>query len=463
MTDEDNDSNNGIGLITGDPKKAINKISITMTLTMILAISYLIVDSIWVAGLGFNALAALGFISPLFMIILGLGSGLGTGATSLIARCIGANDKNKANNAGMHSILLTLIISIALPLFSFIFLKDILLVIGAGSVLTLANDYGQIIFLGSFALLFNGVGSSILRAEGDMNRATYAIALSSILNMVIAPIFIYTLKLGISGAAIATVFSSLVSCVVIFYWILIKKDTYIALKLKNFSFNMGIIKDILVVTLPASVEFFIMSITTIIINAMLIIVGGTTGVAVYTAGWRIVTLGMTPAMGIETALLIVAGVAFGAKNYKKLELSFNYSIKLAVVISLVLTGITYIFAPSIAWLFTYSSNSAILAPSIVEAIRIFSLIFITIPFGLASSSMFQAMGKGHTSLVLIVIRDLILSLVAAYTLGIVLHLGTNGIYWGIVIGISLGSAISYLYSRIFLKHFKKDAVNLTTN
>ena len=331
MTNEDNKSNKGIGLITGDPKKAIRKLSFPMMLTMLLALSYLIVDSIWVAGLGFDALAALGFISPLFMIIFGLGSGLGTGATSLIARCIGAKDNDKANNAGMHSILLTLIISIVLPIISLLFLKDILVLIGAGSVLTLANEYGQIIFLGSFALLFNSLGSSILRTEGDMNRATYAIAISSLLNMIIAPIFIYTLKLGISGAAIATVLSSLVSCIVILYWILIKRDTYIALKLKNFSFNIEIIKDILLVTLPATVEFFIMSITTIIINAMLIIVGGTTAVAVYTAGWRIVTIGMTPAMGIETALLIVAGVAFGAKNYKKLELSFNYSIKLAVL------------------------------------------------------------------------------------------------------------------------------------
>jgi putative MATE family efflux protein len=331
MTNEENNSNKGIGLITGDPKKSHKKNIPPMMLTMLLALSYLIVDSIWVAGLGFDALAALGFISPLFMIIFGLGSGLGTGATSLIARCIGAEDKDKANNAGMNSILLTLIISIALPIISLLFLKDILVLIGAGSVLTLANEYGQIIFLGSFALLFNTSGSSILRAEGDMNRATYAIAISSLLNIIIAPIFIYTLKLGISGASIATVLSSLVSCIVILYWILIKKDTYIALKLKNFSFNIGIIKDILLVTLPATVEFFIMSITTIIINAMLIIVGGTTAVAVYTAGWRIVTIGMTPAMGIETALLIVAGVAFGAKNYKKLELSFNYSIKLAVL------------------------------------------------------------------------------------------------------------------------------------
>jgi Na+-driven multidrug efflux pump len=250
---------------------------------------------------------------------------------------------------------------------------------------------------------------------------------------------------------------------VILYWILIKKDTYIALKLKNFSFNISIIKDILLVTLPATVEFFIMSITSIIINAMLIIVGGTTAVAVYTAGWRIVTIGMTPAMGIETALLIVAGVAFGAKNYKKLELSFNYSIKFAVLISVVLAGLIYIFAPSLAWLFTYSSNSAILAPSIVEFIRIFSVFLVAIPFGLASSSVFQAMGKGHTSLVLINIRDLILSLIVAYILGFVLHLGANGIYWGIVIGIILGSAISYLYFKIFLKRLKKDAVNLNIN
>ena len=460
MTNEENKPNKGIGLITGDPKKAIRKISVPMMLTMLLALSYLIVDSIWVAGLGFDALAALGFISPLFMIIFGLGSGLGTGATSLIARCIGAEDKDKANNAGMHSILLTLIISVALPIISFLFLKDILVLIGAGSVLALANEYGQIIFLGSFALLFNSLGSSILRAEGDMNRATYAIAISSVLNMVIAPIFIYTLKLGMSGAAMATILSSLVSCIVILYWILIKKDTYISLKLKNFSFNMGIIKDILLVTLPATVEFFIMSVTTIVINAMLIIVGGTTAVAVYTAGWRIVSIGMTPAMGIETALLIVAGVAFGAKNYKKLELSFNYSIKLAVLISVALAGLIYIFAPNITWLFTYSSNSAILAQSIVEFIRIFCVFLIAIPLGLASSSVFQAMGKGHTSLVLIILRDLILSLIGAYILGFVLHLGAYGIYWGIVTGIILGSAVSYIYFRIVLKRLKKNAVNL---
>ncbi|MGB9978237.1 MATE family efflux transporter [Methanobacterium sp.] len=458
MTNETKKSNSRIELITGDPKKAIRKLSFPMMLIMLLIVSYNIVDSIWVAGLGADALAALGFISPIFMVIIGLGQGLGAGATSLIARCIGAKDKDRANNAGLHAILITGILSIVLPVVLLIFLKDILIAMGASNVLYLATEYGQIVFIGSFALLFNLVGSSILRAEGDMKRATYAIAISSILNMVIAPIFIYTLHMGIGGAAIATVLSSSIAAIAIFYWILVKKDTYLSLKVKNFHFSPAIIKDILSVTLPASVEQFIMSVLTIFINAMLVIAAGTTAVAVYTAGWRIVSMGIIPALGIETAVLTVAGVAYGAKNYKNLEISCNYSIKLGVLISLALAVLTYIFAPNIAWLFTYSSNSGNIAPMIVEFLRIFCVFFIAIPFGLASTAVFQAAGKGTTSLLLVVIRDLILSLIVAYILGLVFHLGAVGIYWGIIIGVILGSAISYLYFRLFLKGLKKENV-----
>jgi putative MATE family efflux protein len=458
VTNEKDNINNRIELITGDPKKAIRKMSFPMMLIMVLIVSYNIADSIWVAGLGADALAALGFITPIFMVIVGLGQGLGAGTTSLIARCIGSKNKSKADNAGMHSILITAVLSEVLPVVLLLFLKDILFAMGAVGVLTLATEYGQIVFIGSFALLFNLVGSSILRAEGDMKRATYAIAISSILNIVIAPIFIYTLNMGIGGAAVATVLSSSIAAIAIFYWILIKRDTYLAFKFKDFHFDTGIIKDILSVTLPASVEQFIMSALTIFINAMLVIVAGTTAVAVYTAGWRIVSLGIIPALGIETAVLTVAGVAYGAKNYKNLEISCNYSIKLGVIISLALAVITYIFAPNIAWLFTYSSNSGNMAPMIVEFLRIFCVFFIAIPFGLASTAMFQAAGKGITSLLLVVIRDLILSLIAAYILGMILHLGAVGIYWGIVIGVILGSAISYLYFRLFLKGLKKEEV-----
>ena len=102
--------NENIEMITGDPKKAIVKLTIPMVLSMVLTMLYIIADSIWVAGLGPDALAAIGFITPLFMVLVGLGSGIGAGANSLIARFIGADNYKQANNAGLHALLLCVII-----------------------------------------------------------------------------------------------------------------------------------------------------------------------------------------------------------------------------------------------------------------------------------------------------------------------------------------------------------------
>ena len=93
------EKNENIEMITGDPKKAINKLSLPIIASMFLIFANNIIDSIWVAGLGAEPLAALGYITPLFMIIVGFGNGLGAGGNSLISRYIGAEDKASANNA----------------------------------------------------------------------------------------------------------------------------------------------------------------------------------------------------------------------------------------------------------------------------------------------------------------------------------------------------------------------------
>ncbi|MDD3985316.1 MAG: MATE family efflux transporter, partial [Methanobacterium sp.] len=116
-----------VAMITGEPKKAIRALSIPMIISMLLMMAYNLADSIWVAGLGPNSLAALGFITPIFMMVVGLGNGLGAGANSLISRCIGANNKKGSDNAAMHSIILTLIFSAILTIFILISLKDMLL------------------------------------------------------------------------------------------------------------------------------------------------------------------------------------------------------------------------------------------------------------------------------------------------------------------------------------------------
>ena len=209
-----------LSLITGDPKKAIRTLSVPMIISMLLMMVYNLADSIWVAGLGPNSLAALGFITPLFMMVIGLGNGLGAGANSLISRCIGAKNKKGSDNAAIHSIILTITLSVVLTTFILISLKYILHAMGAGESLTLAVQYGQIVFGGLIFLIFTSVASGILRAEGDVKRPMYAMLATAILNIILNPIFIYYFGWGVSGAAVATIISASISSGLIIYWLL---------------------------------------------------------------------------------------------------------------------------------------------------------------------------------------------------------------------------------------------------
>ena len=271
-----------IEMITGDPKKTINKLSFPIIGSMFLILVNNIIDSIWVAGLGADPLAALGYITPLFMILVGFGNGIGAGGNSLISRYIGAEDKASANNAAIHNLILSLIFSLVVSAIFLAFMKPMLIMMGASSVINYAMDYGFIIFVGTFGLLMPPIVGGAFRAEGDIKRATIPIALAAIINMILDPIFIYLLGMGIKGAALATVLGPLISLLVMLYWIFVKKDTYLSYNRKDFHNDLGMYKDILVVGIPASLEQLVLSVLTIFVNYMLTIVSGPVSVAVYT-------------------------------------------------------------------------------------------------------------------------------------------------------------------------------------
>lgn len=189
MADMTKGKHANIELITGDPKKAINKLAWPMMLSMLLIMLYNLADSVWVSGLGADALAALGFITPLFMIIIGLGNGIGAGANSLIARAFGAKKDELANNAALHSVVLTVIIGIVIPIILLPLIPEIVVIMGGASVTELCMDYSKVTFGLLIVFLFSSVLSSILRSEGDVNRATIAIAITAVLNIIIDPIF----------------------------------------------------------------------------------------------------------------------------------------------------------------------------------------------------------------------------------------------------------------------------------
>ncbi|MFY1642186.1 MATE family efflux transporter, partial [Methanoculleus bourgensis] len=158
-SEDDIPSNNqkdteGTQILLADPKAAILRLSLPMMVAMTLMTLYNVVDAFWVSGLGADALAAVGFSFPLFIITIGLASGLGTGGEAALARMIGARDRIGASSVAMHTILLMTILAVAVTIPLSLFAEDIFVLMGAGSAAGLATEYARVLFLGTFALLF---------------------------------------------------------------------------------------------------------------------------------------------------------------------------------------------------------------------------------------------------------------------------------------------------------------------
>ena len=396
--------NENIELIRNNPKKAVLKLSFPIFIMLIISMVYNLIDTVWVSGLGPNALSAMAFVSPIYMLLVSIGAGIGTAASSLISISIGANDHKHANNVGLHAILLGGILSIIPAILILFFMKPILIFIGAGKVLNYAMDYSYIIFVFIFVFIYSSIGSSFFRG--------------------------------------------------------VKKDNYLELTYKDFKLNLNIIKEIIGLAIPATLETTVVSVLTLLTNLMIKQASNSVSVGVYTASMQVVQFTIIPLTAISVTLLTVAGVAYGANNFKNLKTAHSFCIRIGFVLAIVSAIIMIIFSSPIATIFSYSNKSAELTPLIASTISILSLYVIAIPHGLMSSALFKAIGKGLYSLILTIIRSLLLEIVCAYLFCFTFGWGLNGIYAGIIIGCFLGSVVGYIWAKIFIinklekKHIK---------
>jgi putative MATE family efflux protein len=441
----------GVKTLLGDPSKAIIKLSLPMIIGMALITLYYIVDAFWVSGLGAEAVAATGFVFPFFFLLMAISNGLGVGAGSAISRRIGAKDKKGANVVASHVLVLMLILSALFSIFLFVFARDILLVIGAGSSINMAVSYGKVIFVGSIFIFFSNVANAILRGEGDAKRAMYVILFGSVLNVFLDPIFIYSLEMGVTGAAVATILSMAISSILMLYWFLLRKDTFVSFRFEKFSYNKTVLMEIFTIGFPAAMVMLSMSITQIILNYLIATLIDLDGVAVFNLGWRIASMAILPILGIATAVVSITGAAVGEKIYSKASDVYLYALKYGVIFELIISILTFVFAPQIAAVFTYAELSAHLETDLILFLRIMSLSYPIMTFGIISSSMFQGAGKGFPALVVTVFRAFILTPLFVVIFSEYLSLHLSGFWWGIVIANSIGPVIAFTWARIYLK------------
>jgi len=465
VTKEYSDKTKGVKTLLGEPKKAVLKLAIPMIIAMSANTIYNLVDAVWVSGfgqtffttatiseIGASALAAVGYVMPFFMMLIAISVGIGIGGGSAISRRIGADDKKGADNCAIHSIIISLIIAFIFTIILFLSADNIFISIGAAEISNMAVSYGRVIFAGSVFIFFANNTLAILRAEGDANRAMYAMLFGAILNIILDPIFIYTFRLGVSGAAYATVLSMGVTSMILFYWTFIKRDTYVSFDIKDFKFKKDILMDIFKVGLPASFQQLSMSITMLgIIIIINMAGGGNEGVAVYNTGWRIVMIAILPLLGMATAVTSVTGATFGSKSYDKLNTAYMYASKIGLIIEIILAIIIFIIAPLIAIVFTTRPEDIIIRNDLTLFLQISVFFYPSASIGIASSAMFQGTGKGTYSLIATLLRTIILTIVFALISTLIFNAGIIGIWWSIVFANLIGSIVSFAWGKIYIK------------
>ena len=393
------------------------RLSIPSIIAMAIQALYNVVDSIYVGRLGTDPLSALSLSFPLQMIIIAIAVGTGVGTSSLISRLLGQGKRKQASNAAEHVILISLFYSVVMALIGY-FLSDRLFVIFTNdpNLINLGTQYISIILMGSVALFFPMISNNILRGEGNTFVPMLVMIIGAVINIILDPFLIYGLwifpRLGIQGAAIATVTARLLSGIFLIIMLFSDKNE-LKMNLKTFKFDFNVIFEIYRVGFPAMIMQFLAS---FMLAGMNRILGTFNSTAIAAAGiyFRLQSFVFMPVFGLNQGYMPIVGYNYGHNNPKRMM----KTIKLAGLIAFVFTTAGFILFQSIPQLLISLFNSD---PELIEigttALKRISIAFPIIGPAIIVSTTFQAMGKGLPSLFFSFLRQIIILLPLMYLLG----------------------------------------------
>jgi putative MATE family efflux protein len=441
-------TNDNVDILLGDPKKALIKFAIPMLVSMFVLYSYQLIDAMFISGLSTNDIAAIGYLTPLLLVIMGLVVGLTAGSAAIVSRFIGEGDKDKVDNTASIIFIFSTLLAIVISAFMLIFLKPIIILLGSSNVMDYAYAYGWITVVTIIFEVILNVGYGIFNGEGNVKKVTYIMVSTAILNAIGDYILMYICGLGISGAAYSTLLSILVGIVLLSYYF---KSSFVNLRFNNLNYNFDTIKKFLLVSIPDSAVFITLSFMVVFINGLLFISGGNLAIATYAAGWKLVIFAFIPLTALSNATLPIVGACYGKKDIKCISLIRDYAIKIELVIAVVISVLMFIFANYLALLFSYNNpdlyNSLVVFNKFMAGFMIFTAL------GSVSTIVFLGLGKGIHTLILTIIQELLLVVVLGYLFVYVFNLGVNGVWLGIMFGNIFGNIITYSYNIFYIKRF----------
>ena len=235
------------------------------------------------------SLCAVSTISPVYWIVSGVGTSIGVGAATSIARCLGRREKDRADALVAQTMAVSAVIAIVLTPVMYLLLDPSISMMGADDIRDLCRAYIDPIVVCTVAMVLNGVIAGILRSEGAAKRSTVMLLVAAVLNIILDPIFMFVLDMGIAGAGWATSISTIASMLVGLWWFA-RGSVYLRMSFEGFRFDLGMIKDIMLVGIPKTVETTLISVMSMIQRIFVIICGGSVGAALYNIPWWFVSL-----------------------------------------------------------------------------------------------------------------------------------------------------------------------------
>ena len=383
------------------------KMSLPSMAAMLFTSMYNIIDTFWIARISTDAIAALTICFPIQMIFGAIGFGTGVGAGSFASRMFGKGDDIKAHRAAGQIIFFSIFFGLSVILLGTIFYDPILSFFGATTaILPLSKKYLTVIIFGTPFLFFMMMSDNLFRAEGNPTAPMFVIITSSILNAILDPFLIFGWgpfpELGIKGAALATVISQFVTIFMSSYFLFFSHSKY-KLKWRYLLPEWSIIKAIYRVGLPSFVVHIAMSLVLIIYNQKLGTFS-TLAVATLGLGFRINGILMMLIFGIGHGVMPIVGFNLGARNYKRLKEIVRVAVKVSACIAGGSCLLMEIFAGSI--LATFTKDPDLLAIA-VPALRIYVSTQILVGPVIVWIYMFNGLGKGLTSMILLLTRQFI--------------------------------------------------------
>lgn len=393
-----NSRNNKMELLGNAPiSKALLAMGIPTMLGMMVNAIYNLVDAYFVGGLGTSQMGAISVVYPLGQVVVGLGLLFGNGSASYLSRLLGNRDQEQADRVASTALYSSVAVGAVLIIFSMIFLRPILRLLGAtDSIMPYAMTYAGIYVVSCIFNVFNVTMNNIVTSEGAAKTTMFALMAGAVLNIGLDPVFIYTLDMGVAGAAIATAISQIVSTLIYLTFIFRKKSIY-SFKIKNCTFTKEIMSEIFKIGIPTLVFQILTSLSISLVNTQAGPYGDSV-IAGMGAVTRIVSMGSLIVFGFIKGFQPIAGYSYGAKKFdrlhKAIRISILWSTAFCVIYGLLLT----IFSSRFIAQFTDGDLEMIRVGT--QSLRINGLSFLLFGFYTVYSSLFLALGKGLEGFVL---------------------------------------------------------------